>query len=107
MDKNDIEAAILDAMIESRDLPREFDRMLELIADAWRGFTPVGTGEYRSHIQTERYRAPLTRSGLRRGEPVGRVWNDDEDEKVLAIEYGSADTPEFAPMRKTYARFMN
>lgn len=99
--------AILDAIVESRDLTTEFDNMLDYIADTWRDLSPVGTGEYRRHVKVERHRARLTRAGLRRGTAVGRVYNDDDEAKVLAIEYGTEDTEEFAPMRKTYARFMN
>ena len=106
MNARDIENAILDAIVESRYLPGEFDKMLDSIADTWRDLSPVGTGEYRRGIKTESYGARLSSGGLRRGTPVGRAYHDGDLEKAWAIEAGTADTPAFHPMMRTYARFM-
>ena len=102
----DVENAILTAVAESRTLPARFNAFLDDVADTWRSFAPVGTGKYRKSIKTRSVRTRLTASSLRRGAPIGSVYSDDDVEKALAIEYGTSDTEEHAPMRKTYARYM-
>jgi hypothetical protein len=79
---------------------------------------PYQTGSYREHIKkrklTLRQRL-FIKSAIKKGILIGSVYNDDE--KAHWIEYGTGvdkpgghspwgpdtPTPEFAPMRKTYA----
>lgn len=107
LNTRDIRDAILDAIIESPEVLTELNDVLDDIAETWRELSPVGTGKYRRSITTERKHTRLTRAGLLRGFTFGRVHSTDDDEKVLVIEYGSEDTPEFKPMRKTLARFLS
>lgn len=83
---------------------------------------PYETGDYRAHIKKRhiKSRTPARQiwAMARKGVLVGQVWNDDE--KAHWIEYGTqwdhagthssygpeTETPEFAPMRRTLARYL-
>lgn len=83
---------------------------------------PYETGDYKSHIKTRkipsRTRAASIWAMARKGVLIGQVYNDDE--KAHWIEYGTdydrpgthspygryTETPEFAPMRRTLARYL-
>lgn len=106
INSQDIQRAIAEAMVESRDLPAEFDRFLDEVADTVRDLSPVGTGKFRNSIKARRLRNRLDAGALRRGASIGQVYSDDDPEKVAAIEFGTSDTEEFAPFRKAAARFM-
>lgn len=66
-------------------------KLAEKAAEYWRRIAPVETGQYRDSIHVEV-----------RGEKV-RVVADDE--AATYIEFGTNDTPEFAPRSKTSAKF--
>lgn len=107
---SDIADAIVEAAAASQTLRVECDAYLERIAAVWRSFAPpVETGRYVHSIKTERRGARFTAAALRRGVSIGHVYSDDP--AAPFIEYGTGDpggpTPAFAPMRKTYARFLD
>lgn len=85
----DIEDAILSKAADSRQLRAECDAFLPRIADVWAELSPERTVTFKHSIRTERRPAPLTEAGLRRGEPIGRVYNDDPIAPF--IEYGTGD----------------
>ncbi|WPH57640.1 hypothetical protein [Mycobacterium phage WXIN] len=79
---------------------------------------PYQTGEYRAHIKKKKmtlFQKMWVKRALRKGFLVGSVYNDDD--KAHWIEYGTMEdkpgsrspwgphtpTPEFAPMRRTWA----
>jgi hypothetical protein len=103
MNQREIETAILEEIRKSGTLRREFEDYLERIAADWRKLAPVDTGTYRKSIKVKKAGGRL--GDVTQGAPIGSVYSDDDPDKVAAIEYGTSDTKEFAPMRKTAAAF--
>ena len=78
---------------------------MDTVAETWRERVPESTGTYKRSIKKRSLSAHFSAGALRRGTAVGQVYSDDDPGKVAAIEFGTEDTPEIAPMRKTAARF--
>ena len=77
--------------VPRRAEPRELSGPVKP-ADYWRSIAPVKTGAYRRSIHVER-----------RGKRGYRVVADDY--KAAFLEYGTVDTPEFAPAAKTVKHY--
>lgn len=124
----EIDDAIFDGIENNRELRRAYDDLVDDIHTTWvnlwvaSGPHPYATGNYLAHIKKvklSRYYRMRVRNYLKRyGLPIGQVYNDSPIAHF--IEYGTGPdkpdsrspwgpntpTPEFAPMRKTYARFL-
>lgn len=73
-----------------RDMVDLMEAKAEEAAEHARRSAPVDTGEYRDSIHAE--------AGVENGTAFGRVVADDE--KWRFLEFGTLDTPVFAPLRK-------
>jgi hypothetical protein len=74
---------------ESGEFDAEIDVFLGDIVTAWRENSPEDSGEYKDSIQV------VQTAEAGRGVVAATA------KYANIIEYGSADTPEFAPMRRT------
>lgn len=92
-----IEGEITDGMRNNPEIFAEFYEFLEEVKLYAILISPLDTGEYIAHMKIRKL-PPV------RGLPRGQVYNDDW--KAHLIEYGTVDTPEFAVMRRTYARYI-
>jgi len=88
----------IDAALKSREVKDALIEFAEEARDYWKSVSPVGdestdphSGEYRDSIE-------VTVDG-------DKMWVGTEVEYAHIIEYGSVDTPEFAPRAKTEAHF--
>lgn len=125
----DVQNAIFDGIEDNAELRRALDDFVDDVHTTWvniwvaSGPHPYTTGDYLAHIKktkmTKWYRGHV-RNFLRKhgGLPIGMVYNDSD--VAHFVEYGTGDdkpggnspfgpftpTEEFAPMRRTYARFM-
>lgn len=91
-------ASMLEGQFEELKAAGEYDEALdEFMADevvpVWKGFAPIDTGEYEDSIQ-------VTQPAQAGKGEVGAT-----DPKANLIEYGTVDTPEFAPRLKTVEHF--
>lgn len=125
----DIENAIFEGIEDNRELRDALDDFVDAVHTTWvniwvaSGPHPYTDGEYLAHIKKQKmskYYRQHVRNFLRRhqGMPIGMVFNDSENS--VFVEYGTGPdkpgghspwgpntpTPEFAPMRKTYARYL-
>lgn len=125
----DIDAAIFDGISDNKELRRAFDDLIDDVEHTWKMLSPkpgsadhrYATGDYLAHIKKKKlsrwYRGHM-KNLLRKGIPIGMVYNDSDIAHF--VEYGTGPdnpdsrspfgpdtpTPEFAPMRRTYARFL-
>lgn len=79
----------LDASAKGGEFDAEITAMCDEVIELWRSNSPEDSGEYKASIQMIRPADGGT------AEVAATV------EYANIIEYGSVDTPEFAPMRKT------
>lgn len=87
VDPSEVENAIVDEIKDGK-AQTDVDAFTDKVADTVRGLSPVGTGKFRRSIKTRK--SPM----------AGQIYSDDDPDKVAAIEYGTSDTPEFAPFAK-------
>ena len=130
----DVDAAIFDGINRSRELRREYRDFVDDVERTWKRIWdtdprgklatqlgtphPYQTGNYRAHIKKKHVsRFRRIKKHLRGGIPIGAVYNDSR--VAHFIEYGTSPdgedskspwgpdtpTPEFAPMRRTAARY--
>lgn len=94
MDLGDLIPDLDKQLANDRDVNAQLDDFMEdEVVPVWRDNSPVDTGEYRDSIRvTKRARG-------------GRGQVGATDPKANLIEYGTEDTPEFAPRAKTEAHF--
>lgn len=121
----EIREGIFDGIDSNRELRRAYRDFVDDVEATWKHIWdadasghPYETGDYRAHIKKimpKRYQR--IRKFLRNGIPIGAVYNDSDVSHF--VEYGTAadkpgshspwgpdtPTPEFAPMRKTAARY--
>lgn len=71
----------------------QLNTFMDEVVDFWKGVAPVDTGNYRDTIQVIR---PAKKGKGTVGAKTGYA---------NIVEYGSEDTPEFAPRAKTRAHF--
>lgn len=94
MDLHDLIPDLDEQLAADRDVNDGLDKFMEdEVIPVWRDNSPVDTGEYRDSIKVTK-----PAEGGR-----GQVGTDDP--KARYIEYGTNDTPEFAPRAKTQAHF--
>lgn len=98
-DSGDI-LADLKKQFQERQDAGEFDDQLDdfmenQVVPVWRDNAPEDTGNYKNLVQ-------VTKPAQNGKGQVGAL-----DEAANIIEYGSEDTPEFAPRAKTEAHFNN
>lgn len=84
--------ADFEAEMESEMVVVETVKLAEKVASYWRRVSPEDSGEYKDSIMV-----------IRRGK--GDIQVVATDEKANLIEYGTEDTPEFAPRQKTQNHF--
>lgn len=117
-----LDNAIFDGINKSRELRRAMDRFVDDVHDTWlnvweaSGPHPYETGDYIAHLKKgslSRRQRLFIRHTLRKGVPIGLVYNDSEIAHF--IEYGTdpdkpgghspwgpdTPTPKFEPMRRT------
>lgn len=125
----EIDDAIFEGIEDNKELRRAYDDFIDDVHTTWvniwvaSGPHPYATGDYLKRIKKRKlskwYRGHM-RNYLKRhkGMPIGQVYNDSDIAHL--VEYGTGPdnpdsrspwgpntpTPEFAPMRKTYARFL-
>lgn len=125
----EIDDAVWEGIEDNKELRRAYDDFVDDVHTTWvniwvaSGPHPYATGNYLAHIKKAKlskwYRGHM-RNFLNRfkGMPIGQVYNDSDIAHF--IEYGTkidnpdsrspwgrfTPTEEFAPMRKTYARFL-
>jgi hypothetical protein len=83
--------ADFEAEMESDEVLKGRIELAEKAAAYWRRASPELTGEYIDSIEVH--------------VKGNDVWVAASDDKANLIEYGTEDTPEFAPRAKTQARF--
>ncbi|BBX00801.1 hypothetical protein BST36_00305 [Mycolicibacterium moriokaense] len=102
LDPRELEGVIAQEAKGNSELRRELDRVVDQVADTVRELAPARTGRFRRSIRVRRH------SGLEGldgdGALVGEVFSDDDAAKVAAIEFGSEDTPEYAPFARAAFR---
>ncbi len=86
-----IDQADIDEALRSDDVIAGALELAQRVADYWRSISPVDTGAYQDSIEVQRA-----------GDNVYVVATDPQ---AHIIEYGSEDTPEFAPRARTEAYF--
>jgi hypothetical protein len=91
-------AALLAEQFEEQKAAGQFDAQLDdfmvsEVVPVWKSYAPVDTGEYKDSIQVT--------------QPAegGRGEVSATDDIANLIEYGTVDTPEFAPAAKTVEHF--
>lgn len=125
----EIDDAVWEGIEDNKELRRAYDDFVDDIHTTWvniwvaSGPHPYTTGDYLAHIKKAKlskwYRGHMRNFLTRfKGMPIGQVYNDSD--VAHFVEYGTeADKPgghspwgpntpteKFAPMRKTYARFL-
>lgn len=127
---SEVREGIFDGINSSRELRRAYRDFVDDVEETWKliwdtdtqgasgALHPYQTGDYRAHIKkvTPRWYQRIKKF-LRDGIPIGSVYNDSD--VAHFVEYGTdidnpdsrspwgpnTPTPEFAPMRKTAARY--
>lgn len=85
--RNEIRAAIIEAISESKELRATIMSIPERVEKTVEEFTPVLTGETVKSITTTHRKTPYRKLSTRRIK-IGEVYSDDDPERVGAINYG-------------------
>jgi hypothetical protein len=102
---DEIEAAILQAINDSRELFTLLEGVPDEIGKTVASFVPVDTGTAKASIEVKARRTALKRLTKRRAK-LGEVYSDDDHAKIATLEYGrdatddNGPTPEFAMFRR-------
>ena len=108
MGRREIEKAIVDAIQESAargKLRDELHDVVDRVEDAWHmaweasGPHPYEDDSYKRAIQSRK--EAVIRLKRRGWTKVGEAFNDDPNAEY--VEYGTGDTPEFAPARRAHS----